>query len=278
MEKMMRRLVPLLIASLVACETPELRRTRAEADSLRNQVAVLTAELDELKYGAGRLLERARSDLQAGNYKSAIDAAGLLLSKHPESPEAEDARKILAVAERSLAEEEAKRQREKAAKEREERTRRERAVAGLRRKRDDIRGITWYQDRTSPQYVDSESAIFLYIGSPDGGRPFLRLKIQYVASDWLFIESYLIKADSQTFTIAPGHFAIERDNGYGGIWEWYDTPAEARELRIARAIAESKHAVIRYNGSQYYRDRTITAAEKKAIQNVLLAYESLARS
>jgi hypothetical protein len=95
MEKMMRRLVPLLIASLVACETPELRRTRAEADSLRNQVAVLTAELDELKYGAGRLLERARSDLQAGNYKSAIDAAGLLLSKHPESPEAEDARKSL---------------------------------------------------------------------------------------------------------------------------------------------------------------------------------------
>src|SRR5690606_38415225 len=118
MEKMMRRLVPLLIASLVACETPELRRTRAEADSLRSQVAALAAELDEIKYGAGRLLERARSDLQAGNYKSAIDAAGLLLSKHPESPEAEDARKILAVAERSLAEEEAKRQREKAAKER----------------------------------------------------------------------------------------------------------------------------------------------------------------
>jgi len=46
----------------------------------------------------------------------------------------------------------------------------------------------------------------------------------------------------------------------------------------AHSDAESKHAVIRYNGSQYYRDRTITAAEKKAIQNVLLAYESLARS
>jgi len=44
---------------------------------------------------------------------------------------------------------------------------------------------------------------------------------------------------------------------------------------IIKAIINSKVAKIRFNGKQYYDDRIISQSEKKALQNVLLAYETL---
>ncbi len=74
-----------------------------------------------------------------------------------------------------------------------------------------------------------------------------------------------------------GFNKVERDNGYGGIWEWYDTSAEERELEIVRAVIKAKRATLRYDGQQYYRDRAITMDEKSALQRVLDAYGVLER-
>lgn len=44
---------------------------------------------------------------------------------------------------------------------------------------------------------------------------------------------------------------------------------------IVKAIINSKTAIIRHHGQQYNKDREITSNEKKALQNILDAYEAL---
>lgn len=71
---------------------------------------------------------------------------------------------------------------------------------------------------------------------------------------------------------------MSRDNGYGQVWEWYDTPAESRELEIVRAVISARRAVVRSVGRQYYDDHTVSGEEKAALQRVLDAYDALLRS
>lgn len=103
----------------------------------------------------------------------------------------------------------------------------------------------------------------------------LKLRNVYVADDWLFITSYIIKADDELFEFPVGMTDIERDNGAGGIWEWTHGTAGPQELRMLRAVASAKQAVIRYQGKQYRKDRTIPASEKAMLRDVLVAYEML---
>ncbi len=44
---------------------------------------------------------------------------------------------------------------------------------------------------------------------------------------------------------------------------------------IVKDIINSKTNKLRYEGKQYYSDRTITSAEKQGLKNVLDAYEGL---
>jgi flagellar biosynthesis GTPase FlhF len=273
---------------LGACgvSSSEHRAVVAERDSLHTVLASAMVELEDLKFGSERLLALATTSFADGKLEDARDHAAMLVDRHPGAAERTEADRIRAAAEARITEraERARREREAAAErerrerelaERRAREERERALAAARRKRDDMRGITWYTHRSSPEYLNSRSDIHLYVGKTDGGSANPRFRIQYKADSWLFIRSYLIKADNHTFTLAPGTFEIERDNGYGGIWEWYDIPATPREFEILRAIATSKSAVIRHQGQQYHRDRTITDREKQAIREMLIVHDNL---
>lgn len=140
--------------------------------------------------------------------------------------------------------------------------------------RDDFADITWYYDPSTPRYTNQNS-FHIYAGESDT-ISWLRLCIQYYADSWLFIQSYSIKVDGVTYTITPEKYGdVQRDNGGGMIWEWYDISPSAEQIEMLRAIANSNEAIIRFNGRQYYDDRTITASEKQAIKNVLNAYDAL---
>jgi flagellar biosynthesis GTPase FlhF len=273
---------------LGACGVPgsEHRAVAAERDSLQTVLASMLTELEDLKLGSERLLSLASASFADGKLEEARDHAAMLISRHPGAAERTEADRIRVAAESRITEREerARREREatlererreREAAERRAREERERALAAARRKRDEIRGITWYTHRNSPEYLNSRSDIHIYIGKTDGGYVNPRFRIQYKARDWLFIRSYLIKADDRTFTVDPGTFNVERDNGSGGIWEWYDTPATTQEFEILRAIANSKNAVIRHQGQQYYRDRTVTDREKQAIREMLIVHDNL---
>lgn len=145
------------------------------------------------------------------------------------------------------------------------------ALQKMDKKTDKIEGIDWYREKSSPAY-NNKNGFFLYIGKRPTGAPWLRLRIQYFAEDWLFIESFIVVADGQRFERDPVKF--ERDNR-SEIWEWYDESPTDADLQMIQAIVASQEAVIRFNGRQYRKDKTITASQKAALQNVLNAYQAL---
>jgi hypothetical protein len=147
------------------------------------------------------------------------------------------------------------------------------ALADLRVKTDSVTNKKWYYARTTTQYVDSNS-IHLYMGQEQGSDPYLRFRIQYAGDDWLFINQFTLNVDGEVFVIEPDYGDMERDND-SDVWEWYDINPSDENVSMLKAIMNSKKAVIRCEGDQYYRDRTITATEKKALKAVLTGYNAL---
>lgn len=147
------------------------------------------------------------------------------------------------------------------------------ALADLRVKTDSVTNKKWYYARTTTQYVDSNS-LHLYMGQEQGSDPYLRFRIQYAGDDWLFINKFTLNVDGEVFVIEPDYGDMERDND-SDVWEWYDINPSDENVSMLKAIMNSKKAVIRCEGDQYYRDRTITATEKKALKAVLTGYNAL---
>lgn len=139
---------------------------------------------------------------------------------------------------------------------------------------DEFSETKWFYNKTSPEYLNQNN-IFCYFGIKENGTPWLRLRIQYTASNWLFIESYSIKTDNGTYDITTNYGDIKTDHSGGEIWEWIDKAPTAVDYIMLRDIANSKDATIRHNGKQYRKDRTITAAEKKALNYLLDSFEAL---
>lgn len=147
------------------------------------------------------------------------------------------------------------------------------ALAQMRISKDNVKGTIWYYDKSSPKYVNA-NGFFLYIGTGKGYAPTLRLKIQYYGDDWLFIDSYFFNVDGKTTSINPGYGDIETDND-SEVWEWFDTEPNKGEVELIKSIIKSKKAVMRLEGSKYYKDVTISATQKKALQRVLTVYAGL---
>lgn len=262
----------------IGCGVPtdQYAHVTHERDSLAAALDASRKELDEVKFGASRLLASATAAYGAGRFEEARDLAGQLLTRHPDAPETSDGKVLAGNAERALAERAAAATRAKVDSERAEQRRLAQALGKVYKRRDELRSVSFYYANGTSHFVNERSQILLYVVKPDDSSPDLRFSVRYVADDWLFIQGYTFKIDGVSYEIdASGFNDVERDNGYGGIWEWYDVVAESNELEIARAIAASKHAVMRYRGKQYYRDRTIGPDEKSAIRHVLDAYDVL---
>lgn len=154
------------------------------------------------------------------------------------------------------------------------------AVSHMRKKVDDVKNITFYHHQNSPQYSSSRNAISIYYASSSGQINIPRLKIQYVGSDWLFIESYIIKADDAPYTLTPQYGEVERDSGTitndeVGVWEWCDTSMDQQDVPTILAIINSKKTVIRFNGKQYYHDYVVTQQDKIALKESLAAWKQM---
>lgn len=231
-------------------------------DSTIRQLSEAKTELEEVKFAAANLLNEAEVALRKQDVQEAQRVARLLDERYPGSPEAIRATEIVTLIEKAIAEKVAAEQ-ERIAE----------ATKKMRSETDTVRGITFYEDKTTTQYTNANS-FHLYIGKNEN-RIWMRLRIQYTDDDWLFIENFVIKADDQRYNILATYSDIERDNASGSVWEWYDGPVELSDIAMVKAIIAAKSATLRYNGQQYYFDREITAAEKQALQNVLDAFVAL---
>ncbi len=147
------------------------------------------------------------------------------------------------------------------------------ALAQMRIVKDDFNGITWYHDKSTPKYRNA-NAFELYFGTKKGSNTTLRFVIQYYGEDWLFIEKFLFNVDGYTYEIDPSYGDIESDND-SKVWEWFDTKPNKGEVDLIKRIIKSKKAVMRIEGSKYYKDVTISSSQKKALGRILIVYAGL---
>lgn len=134
------------------------------------------------------------------------------------------------------------------------------------KKVDKFENTTFYTHPNAPSY-DNVNFIYPYIGS-DGYSYWLRLKIQYASSDWLFINKVKVKTDEQQYDLIG---SFERDHN-SMIWEWRDISVDKDTKLMLEDIANSKEVWIRYVGQQYYKERQITKKEKEIILQTLNIY------
>lgn len=145
-------------------------------------------------------------------------------------------------------------------------------LSRLHKKEDKIEGITWYQHPNRPKYTNSRSTVFLYIGERDGRRPWLIMKIQYAARDWLFVERVEAWHDGVKETLFSGEF--DRDNNTT-IWEWVDVAPSPYQLQILRSLGSANEAILRFHGMQYRRDVTLSSGDKRALREMLDAFDAI---
>jgi hypothetical protein len=150
------------------------------------------------------------------------------------------------------------------------------ALKSMRVQTDKFSGNKFYYDRSTPYYANY-STFNLYIGKSPDGDPYLRFKLRYSDDDWLFVNSASININGAVRDLDVGS-DWERDNGSGDIWEWVDVPASSSLLSLIEDVINSKSSVVRFFGSQYRDDRVISSTQKRALRNVLNAYEALKQS
>lgn len=263
-----------IVVAIVALFLAGCGVSQKEYEDLKRENDQLKTEIDELKNGPDRLLGQAKDLLNEKQFEESKEILTKLINKHSGTSQASEARDLISKVDKMIEDEIKKRDAERARLEREEKQRLANATKKLRTKYDDIRGITWYYDRGTPVYTDYNS-FHLYMGKEKSGPPWLRFRIQYTADDWLFIESYIIKTDNNSYTIPTKFGEVETDHGSGAIWEWYDVALDSKLYEIVKDVITSKTVKLRHNGKQYYRDRTITSTEKQGLRNILDAYEAL---
>lgn len=148
-------------------------------------------------------------------------------------------------------------------------------VSSMRTSRDDFRQITWYKHPSRPRFANTRSYFQIYIGLKDDGTLIPRLLVHYTNDGWLFIDRADFLVDGEMFRPSGMSGRWDRDNGAGDIWEWMDVPLTGAARDLARAVANSDSARIRFNGSQYYNDHTITDRDKVALRDMFLLEEIL---
>ncbi len=144
-------------------------------------------------------------------------------------------------------------------------------LKGFKSTEDEFSSTAFYSDNRTPKYT-SVDFIYPYIGK-SGENYFLRMKMQYSADDWLFIENAQFLVDGEVVGSISGSW--ERDNSGGQIWEYLDVLAKQKERALMILIANSEVAKVRYNGRQYHNDRTITAKEKAIMRRTLDVFKGL---
>jgi hypothetical protein len=148
------------------------------------------------------------------------------------------------------------------------------ASARMQTSKDEVLGHVFLQDQSSPTYVD-EDGFYLYVGTSVGYEPWLRFKVQYAGSNWIFWQKLTANIDGLIFTVDFKYSDISRDNSGYKVWEWIDAKPSEETLFMLGLIAKSEETVIRLEGPEYRSDRVLTTREKKAIANVLIVYDGL---
>lgn len=269
----MKKLIPFLLISLVSCgpSQKEYDRLKVENDSLKN-------EIDNILNGPDRLLNEAIALMNEEIWNQAIHKLKLIQIEHKSSPLYDKTVPLIAECEKEiqllLKKQEAERiAKEKAAKKAEEQ--RLASVRKLKKKFDDVSGITWYYNPYFTHY-DNNNAVSLYMGKKEGSKPWLILKMSYTGDDWIFFKNAYLSYDGNTREVSFDYYKDrDSDNGYGGtVWEWLQVSPSESQIEFIRSMVKGKDIKMRLSG-KYSRTTKISGNMLQGLKDVLLAYDVL---
>jgi hypothetical protein len=137
----------------------------------------------------------------------------------------------------------------------------------LNRSRDEMTSTITITHPALPKYVNSRTSIVPYFVG-DSTQAYLRLRISYVADDWLFVQSVSIRTDSGYYDLDPDRDAadgLHRANAGGEVWEWMDLKGDDH-YEMLRDIGTSAKVLVRFNGRDFRNDWRPSASDRKAIR------------
>ena len=143
MNKFLLLAVTLTLLSGCSPSQKEYEQASKRAAELEAQVTALRAELEDVKFGANRLLAQAKSAYEAKNDTEAKKLLLDLLKRHPSSSESIEASLLLNQVDSRIAAVDQQRKREEEKKAQEERLAFERAIGNMKKSTDEIRDISW---------------------------------------------------------------------------------------------------------------------------------------
>lgn len=141
----------------------------------------------------------------------------------------------------------------------------------MKKDTDEFNGNVFYEHPNTPRYTDTRSYLAVYAGQ-NGGRVWLRMRLNYTNDSWLFVEDAALNIDGETVRLP--YFDWKRDND-SEIWEWIDVTVDASLRVTLEKIAASKSTIVRFNGQKYYENVTIRESDKQVIRDMFLVEEVL---
>jgi hypothetical protein len=259
------------ICILTACgpSQSEFDRLKEENTILIAQVDSLNKELVKYQYSPAKILAEAKQIAKEKNKEKLIDIRDQINKYHPQAHECKEVQKLL---DKILAEEKAKieAERQRIAREKQERLK---AVNKLRKKKDDVQHITWYYNPYFTHY-NNRNLVSLYMGENDQNI-WLRLKMSYYGDNWIFFEKAYLSYDGNTREFPFNKYNDKESDHEGGyVWEWIDLSVNEYELDFLREMVKGKTLKVRLSG-KYTETRTLSYDEKRAIKEMIMAYDVL---
>ncbi len=148
------------------------------------------------------------------------------------------------------------------------------ALSGLTVVEDEIEQIKQYKPSVFPQYSNSRTFLLPFIGEKNG-RYVLAIRYNYYGSEYLGWDKLVLAVDDARYEKKVDWFDVKRDfDGKFNSYEVYTltSPKEA-DIALLREIANSTKTIIRFKGDNTKFDFTVPEEDKKAINEVLDAYD-----
>lgn len=249
---------------------------KEENETLKNQITKLESEnknlneeLTAFKMDPAVLLSKAETLFAAKNLIALNEIISSFDKYHPQSEMKGKVSIMISTLKADIEKEAAEKEKIK----KQEEQKRLAAVSKLKKNHDDVSGVTWYENPYFTHYANS-NLTSIYIGQKDSS-VWLRLKMSYNGENWIFFKNAYLSYEGNTKEISFNEYDDkETEIGNGGVWEWIDITIDDSDIYFFKNLSESTDAKMRLSG-KYDRTRNLSTNERKAIFDVLLAYDVL---
>lgn len=266
MKKFLLFCVCILICS--ACNQSRITELEQRIKQLQTENENLQKELEKYKYSPDKLLADIKRCYNTSNQSQLSSLVAQMREYHPNAQELKQAEEY---EEKLIDQILLERQKEIEAQQRAERERLK-AVDKLKKKFDDVSGITWYSNPYFTHY-NNRNLCSLYIGQ-QGNQVWLRLKMSYYGDSWIFFDSAYLSYEGNTYKIPFNEYEDKKSDSDTETWEWIDVSVSSDLLQFLQNAIKSGNIKMRLSG-KYTKTRDLSKNEKQGLKDVLLAYDVL---